>query len=162
MVRSESTMLETSSNDNMVNVERGEDINPKKHQLANDGNDDSNKRKKTNESLAAVLATTLAASTTVVVIDAFVVPRQAIPFTTTSTTNSTSTELDAKKRVVVIGNGMVGQRFMEKILEDTDPEDVQLSTYSVKNQEGWNCHHLWYQFEIVWLCTRYQYCIFEN
>ena len=135
MGRSESTMLETSSNDNMVNVERGEDINPKKHQLANDGNDDSNKRKKTNESLAAVLATTLAASTTVVVIDAFVVPRQAIPFTTTSTTNSTSTELDAKKRVVVIGNGMVGQRFMEKILEDTDPEDVQLSTYSVKNQE---------------------------
>ena len=135
MGRSESTMLETSSNDNMVNVERGEDINPKKHQLANDGNNDSNKRKKTNESLAAVLAATLAASTTVVVIDAFVVPRQAIPFTTTSTTNSTSTELDAKKRVVVIGNGMVGQRFMEKILEDTDPEDVQLSTYSVKNQE---------------------------
>ena len=135
MGRSESTMLETSSNDNMVNVERGENINPKKHQLANDGNNDSNKRKKTNESLAAVLAATLAASTTVVVIDAFVVPRQAIPFTTTSTTNSTSTELDAKKRVVVIGNGMVGQRFMEKILEDTDPEDVQLSTYSVKNQE---------------------------
>ena len=89
-------------------------------------------------SLAAVLAATLAASisTTVVVIDAFVVPRQAIPFTTTSTTTtSTRTELDAKKRVVVIGNGMVGQRFMEKILEDTDPEDVQLSTYSVKNQE---------------------------
>ena len=135
MGQSEGTMLETSSNDNMVNVERGENINPKKHQLANDGNNDSNKRKKTNESLAAVLAATLAASTTVVVIDAFVVPRQAIPFTTTSTTNSTSTELDAKKRVVVIGNGMVGQRFMEKILEDTDPEDVQLSTYSVKNQE---------------------------
>ena len=88
-------------------------------------------------SLAAVLAATLAASisTTVVVIDAFVVPRQAIPFTTTSTTTSTSTELDTKKRVVIIGNGMVGQRFMEKILEDTDPEDVQLSTYSVKNQE---------------------------
>ena len=84
---------------------------------------------------AVVLAATLAASTTIV-IDAFVVPRQgATPFTTTSTTNSTSTELDAKKRVVVIGNGMVGQRFMEKILEDTDPEDVQLSTYSVKNQE---------------------------
>ena len=79
--------------------------------------------------LAAVLAATLAASTTIV-IDAFVVPRQAIP-----TTTATSTELDAKKRVVVIGNGMVGQRFMEKILEDTDPEDVQLSTYSVKNQE---------------------------
>ena len=50
--------------------------------------------------------------------------------TTTSTTasTSTSTELDAKKRVVVIGK--VGQRFMEKIfLEDTDPEDVQLSTF---------------------------------
>ena len=34
MVRSESTTLETSSNDNMVNVEHGEDINPKKHQLS--------------------------------------------------------------------------------------------------------------------------------
>ena len=101
-------------------------------------------------SLAAVLAATLAASisTTVVVIDAFVVPRQAIPFTTTSTTNSTSTELDAKKRVVVIGNGMVGQRFMEKVLEDTDPEDVQLST-SVKNQARLELPSpFWYQFEM--------------
>ena len=53
---------------------------------------------------------------------------------------------------------------MEKILEDTDPEDVQLLIYSVKNQ-GWNCHHLLvqYQFEIVWLCTRCQCTsIFEN
>ena len=103
-------------------------------------------------SLAAVLAATLAASisTTVVVIDAFVVPRQAIPFTTTSTTTtSTRTELDAKKRVVVIGNGMVGQRFLEKIfLEDTDPEDVQLST-SVKNQARLELPSpFWYQFEM--------------
>ena len=99
--------------------------------------------------LAAVLAATLAASTTVVVIDAFVVPRQATPFTTT-----TSTELDAKKRVVVIGNGMVGQRFMEKIfLEDTDPEDVQLSTFCDEPRLELPSP-FWYQFEI-WLCTRY-------
>ena len=69
----------------MVNVEGGEDRNPKKH----DGDNDSNKRKKTNVSLAAViLAATLAASTTVVVIDAFVVPRQSIPFTNYHVNNS--------------------------------------------------------------------------
>ncbi|OEU10350.1 hypothetical protein FRACYDRAFT_247382 [Fragilariopsis cylindrus CCMP1102] len=134
----DSMALETSSNDNMI-------------------------WKKTNVSLAAVLAATLAASisTTVVVIDAFVVPRQAIPFTTTSTTTtSTRTELDAKKRVVVIGNGMVGQRFMEKFLEDTDPEDVQLSTFCDEPIRLELPSPFWYQFEI-WLCTHYQ-CIFEN
>jgi nitrite reductase (NADH) large subunit len=90
--------------------------------------------------LAAVLAATLAASTTVV-IDAFVVPRQATPFTTTST------ELDAKKRVVVIGNGMVGQRFMEKILEDTDPDDVQLSTFCEEPRAAYNRVRLTSYFE---------------
>ena len=74
-----------------------------------------------------------------------------LSLTTTSTTasTSTSTELDAKKRVVVIGNGMVGQRFLEKIfLEDTDPEDVQLST-SVKNQARLELPSpFWYQFEM--------------
>ena len=68
----------------MVNVEGGEDRNPKKH----DGDNDSNTRKKTNVSLAAVLAATLAASNTVVVIDAFVVPRQSILFTNYHVNNS--------------------------------------------------------------------------
>ena len=83
-----------------------------------------------------------------------------VPYLIQNTTTSTSTELDTKKRVVVIGNGMVGQRFLEKVLEDTDPEDVQLSTFCEEPSKAGTAITFLVPIRNVWLCTRYR--IFEN
>ena len=53
-----------------------------------------------------------------------------------------------KKRIVVIGNGMVGQRFMENILKDEDvAEDVQLVTFCEEPRAAYNRVRLTSYFE---------------
>jgi len=53
-----------------------------------------------------------------------------------------------KKRIVVIGNGMVGQRFMENILKDEDvAEDVQLVTFCEESRAAYNRVRLTSYFE---------------
>ena len=60
----------------------------------------------------------------------------------------TVTELDAKKRVVVIGNGMVGQRFMENLLEDApNKDDIQLATFCEEPRAAYNRVKLTSYFE---------------
>jgi len=80
---------------------------------------------------------------------AFTVPQSIHAFTNTrSTTSQSSTELEAKKRVVVVGNGMVGQRFMEKMLDmGIDPEDLQLSTFCEEPRAAYNRVKLTSYFE---------------
>lgn len=86
--------------------------------------------------MAASLAAFLA-------VDAFVVPRQS-----SQPQSISETALEAKKRVVVIGNGMVGQRFMEKLLDDADdPDDVQLATFCEEPRAAYNRVRLTSYFE---------------
>lgn len=87
--------------------------------------------------LSAALATVLA----VTMVDAFVVPRQD------ASKYLVDTALDAKKKVVVIGNGMVGQRFMENLLEDADPEEIQLATFCEEPRAAYNRVRLTSYFE---------------
>jgi nitrite reductase (NADH) large subunit len=68
---------------------------------------------------------------------------------TPSSTSTTTTALDAKKRVVVIGNGMVGQRFMENLLEDCDPSEVQLATFCEEPRAAYNRVRLTSYFETL-------------
>jgi nitrite reductase (NADH) large subunit len=64
-----------------------------------------------------------------------------------STTHVTTSALYAeKKRVVVIGNGMVGQRFMETLLEDAG-EDIQISTFCEEPRAAYNRVKLTSYFE---------------
>ena len=51
-----------------------------------------------------------------------------------------------KKRVVVIGNGMVGQRFMENLLEEAG-DDVQVSTFCEEPRAAYNRVKLTSYFE---------------
>mmetsp|Transcript_29941 Transcript_29941/g.49701 ORF Transcript_29941/g.49701 Transcript_29941/m.49701 type:complete len:1117 (+) Transcript_29941:245-3595(+) len=92
--------------------------------------------------LATVSSSLLASTTTTTF--AFVVP------TAKSTIHglpSSTTALDAeKKRVVVIGNGMVGQRFMENLL-DTAKDDVQLCTFCEEPRAAYNRVKLTSYFE---------------
>jgi nitrite reductase (NADH) large subunit len=78
---------------------------------------------------------------------AFTVPQSYDGVRTRSTT-ATTTTLDAKKRVVVVGNGMVGQRFMEKMLDlGIDTEDLQLSTFCEEPRAAYNRVKLTSYFE---------------
>ena len=77
-------------------------------------------------------------------VDAFV-PRLSKP---QAATVASETALDAKKRVVVIGNGMVGQRFMENLLEDApDADDIQLATFCEEPRAAYNRVRLTSYFE---------------
>jgi nitrite reductase (NADH) large subunit len=84
---------------------------------------------------------------------AFSVPRSfdGVPTSFASritTTTTTTTQLDAKKRVVVVGNGMVGQRFMENMLDmGFDTEDLQLSTFCEEPRAAYNRVKLTSYFE---------------
>jgi len=90
--------------------------------------------------LAVAFAAFLTTSTT-----AFVPRQTSSPSITASTT---TTALDAKKRVVVIGNGMVGQRFMENLLEDADDkDDIQLATFCEEPRAAYNRVRLTSYFE---------------
>jgi nitrite reductase (NADH) large subunit len=90
--------------------------------------------------LAAVLTFFLASNSAKV--NAFV-PRQCL----SKPEAFSETALDAKKRVVVIGNGMVGQRFMENLLEDADPDEVQLATFCEEPRAAYNRVRLTSYFE---------------
>jgi len=90
--------------------------------------------RKTVAVLAVVFATT---------VEAFV-PHQMAP----QTPELSQTALDAKKRVVVIGNGMVGQRFMENLLEDApDADEIQLATFCEEPRAAYNRVRLTSYFE---------------
>lgn len=58
-----------------------------------------------------------------------------------------STELDAKARVVVIGNGMVGQRFMENLIDEVGLDDCQISTFCEEPRAAYNRVKLTSYFE---------------
>ncbi|KAL3899008.1 MAG: hypothetical protein SGARI_006552, partial [Bacillariaceae sp.] len=74
---------------------------------------------------------------------AFVVPKSTNLHHFASTT-----ALDAeKKRVVVVGNGMVGQRFMENLLEDAGPDNIQLATFCEEPRAAYNRVKLTSYFE---------------
>ncbi|KAG7344800.1 assimilatory nitrite reductase NADPH large subunit [Nitzschia inconspicua] len=90
----------------------------------------------------AVVAATLATNS--IHLNAFVIPK------TNLHTSLSTTALDAennKKRVVVIGNGMVGQRFMENLLEDAGAENVQLATFCEEPRAAYNRVKLTSYFE---------------
>lgn len=72
-----------------------------------------------------------------------------IPIQKSTAVPQSSTALFAdKKKVVVIGNGMVGQRFMENLLKDTEGSDnVQISTFCEEPRAAYNRVKLTSYFE---------------
>jgi hypothetical protein len=61
-------------------------------------------------------------------------------------------ELDAeanhqKKRVVVVGNGMVGQRFMENLIQQVGLDNCQISTFCEEPRAAYNRVKLTSYFE---------------
>eukprot|EP00529_Nitzschia_sp_RCC80_P003114 CAMPEP_0113494840 /NCGR_PEP_ID=MMETSP0014_2-20120614/29309_1 /TAXON_ID=2857 /ORGANISM="Nitzschia sp." /LENGTH=1122 /DNA_ID=CAMNT_0000388735 /DNA_START=417 /DNA_END=3785 /DNA_ORIENTATION=- /assembly_acc=CAM_ASM_000159 len=86
---------------------------------------------------------------------AFVIPTSTTTSKTTVPSSSSSSALFEKKKVVVIGNGMVGQRFMENMIdlcnnnkEDTGGDDgVQLSTFCEEPRAAYNRVKLTSYFE---------------
>lgn len=89
--------------------------------------------------LAVAFAAFLTTSTT-----AFVPRQTSSPSITASTT---TTALDAKKRVVVIGNGMVGQRFMENLIELDVDKKCTISTFCEEPRAAYNRVKLTSYFE---------------
>ena len=70
---------------------------------------------------------------------AFHIPvKQSVPSSTALYAN--------KKRVVVIGNGMVGQRFMERLIEEAG-DDVHVSTFCEEPRAAYNRVKLTSYFE---------------
>lgn len=49
-----------------------------------------------------------------------------------------STQLNEKKRVVVIGNGMVGQRFMENLIDLDKEKKCIISTFCEEPRAAYN------------------------
>jgi nitrite reductase (NADH) large subunit len=77
-------------------------------------------------------------------------PTQSLSLRSTST--SLSAEPDSKKRVVVIGNGMVGQKVMENLLKigaaaDGNEKQLQLSTFCEEPRAAYNRVKLTSYFE---------------
>ena len=80
-------------------------------------------------------------------IDAF---RTASPFTRTLRRDGSSLHAvngDAKKRVVVIGNGMVGQRFMENLIDLDVDKKCTISTFCEEPRAAYNRVKLTSYFE---------------
>lgn len=75
--------------------------------------------------------------------------RHATSFrTSSSTTTASASALEAeKKKVVVIGNGMVGQRFMENLLEIDKDKDCIISTFCEEPRAAYNRVRLTSYFE---------------
>lgn len=95
--------------------------------------------------LIVALSFLLASSTTTTT--AFVIPR-----TTTAPPSLSQMALQAekqKKRVVVIGNGMVGQRFMENLLklDDQDSKACEIATFCEEPRAAYNRVKLTSYFE---------------
>lgn len=84
---------------------------------------------------------------------AFVIPtsHHTAPTTTPTTTSSALFAGQQKKRVVVIGNGMVGQRFMENMIDACKKldvhDDIQLSTFCEEPRAAYNRVKLTSYFE---------------
>ena len=102
-----------------------------------------------------MFATTLALLVvwTALTTDGFVVPPAVR--TPPAVSSSSSSALAATKRVVVIGNGMVGQRFMENILDDlqdddeNEEDDIQLITFCEEPRAAYNRVRLTSYFETL-------------
>ena len=66
----------------------------------------------------------------------------------TATTTASTSALDAeKKKVVVVGNGMVGQRFMENLLKIDTDKQCQISTFCEEPRAAYNRVKLTSYFE---------------
>eukprot|EP00977_Amphora_coffeiformis_P009629 scaffold2219_cov177-Amphora_coffeaeformis.AAC.5 len=69
-------------------------------------------------------------------------------FSSLSSRQALQTVLDAeKKRVVVVGNGMVGQRFMENLLKIDEAKDCQIATFCEEPRAAYNRVKLTSYFE---------------
>lgn len=75
------------------------------------------------------------------------VPRTTIPSTTSTRSASTSALEAEKKKVVVVGNGMVGQRFMENLLKIDTDQQCQISTFCEEPRAAYNRVKLTSYFE---------------
>lgn len=62
-------------------------------------------------------------------------------------TKSSLCMADEKKRIVVIGNGMVGQRFMENMLDMDEDDSVTLTTFCEEKRAAYNRVKLTSYFE---------------
>ena len=88
-------------------------------------------------SSALVLALLFALTTTgSICCSAFVIPKSQT--TRTSISTSQLYAADDKKRVVVIGNGMVGQRFMENLLKMDTDKTCQIATFCEEPRAAYN------------------------
>ena len=76
-------------------------------------------------------------------VSAFVVPRAG----TTTTTTPLSLHAEPKKKVVVIGNGMVGQRFMENLIKLDPDRQCEISTFCEEPRAAYNRVKLTSYFE---------------
>ena len=73
--------------------------------------------------------------------------------------SSFQSKLEEKKRVVVVGNGMVGQRFMENMLKDCDEDELQLVTFCEESRAAYNRVRLTSFFENrKWSWMKLIYC----
>jgi nitrite reductase (NADH) large subunit len=75
-----------------------------------------------------------------------------VPVKSSSTATLSSSALFAenkKKRVVVIGNGMVGQRFMENLLKEVGTDDCHISTFCEEPRAAYNRVKLTSYFETL-------------
>jgi nitrite reductase (NADH) large subunit len=64
-----------------------------------------------------------------------------------SVTTTSSLDAEKKKRVVVVGNGMVGQRFMEKLLQLDTNQQCQIATFCEEPRAAYNRVKLTSYFE---------------
>ena len=77
-------------------------------------------------------------------VEAFTIPNKV----SSSSNSRFLTQLEAgKKKVVVVGNGMVGQRFMENLLGEVGPEDCQIATFCEEPRAAYNRVKLTSYFE---------------
>ena len=74
------------------------------------------------------------------------VPRTTIPSTSTRSTSTSALDAE-KKKVVVVGNGMVGQRFMENLLKIDTDKQCQISTFCEEPRAAYNRVKLTSYFE---------------
>ena len=92
-----------------------------------------------------LLLTLLLSATVATTTNAFTAPRTFRPRVSSSSLFAEK----KKKKVVVIGNGMVGQRFMENLLELDDQKDCIISTFCEEPRAAYNRVRLTSYFETL-------------
>ena len=79
--------------------------------------------------------------------NAFSVPQAQTRLSTRLTASAASNKDSSKKRVIVVGNGMVGQRFMENLLQLDTEKQCQISTFCEEPRAAYNRVKLTSYFE---------------